>query len=183
MRGVRRPTLKTARLTLRPLDSADAASVQRLAGDWEIADKTLNIPHPYGLSAAQDWIAGHQEAADQDQALPLAIVLTTDGVLLGAVGMTLDMEHRRGSLGYWIGRPYWGSGYCTEAATALLKYGFEKLGLHKVHAQCLCRNPASARVLEKLGMVQEGLLRDHYCKWGRFEDVAEYAVLRKDFPH
>jgi [ribosomal protein S5]-alanine N-acetyltransferase len=84
-------------------------------------------------------------------------------------------------LGYWIGKPYWGRGFCTEAARAVLRYAFTELGLNRVHAYHFHHNPASGRVLQKIGMTHEGLLRQHVKKWGQFIDNELYSILRSEF--
>jgi RimJ/RimL family protein N-acetyltransferase len=102
------------------------------------------------------------------------------GELFGAVGLQIEPGHALGELGYWIGVPYWGRGYATEAARALMRYGYSRLGLHRIQARHFLRNPASGRVMEKLGMSREGVLRQSVRKWGRFEDVVLYARLAED---
>jgi len=95
--------------------------------------------------------------------------------------LQLERAHQRGELGYWIGQPYWGSGLATEAVTALLRFAFEDLELNRVQASYLPRNPASGRVLEKVGMQREGLHRERYRKGERFEDVVECAILASEW--
>jgi RimJ/RimL family protein N-acetyltransferase len=92
----------------------------------------------------------------------------------------LECEHDRAELGYWIGKPFWGRGYATEAARALVQYGFDTLGLHRIYARHLTRNPASGRVLHKIGMTHEGYRRKHEKKWGIYEDDKLYGILRDD---
>ena len=101
---------------------------------------------------------------------------------MGAVGIELSVENEHAELGYWIGEPFWGQGYCSEAAAEVLKIGFQHFGLHKIHAHHLTRNPASGRVLQKIGMKQEGLLREHFKKWGVFEDILFYGILASECP-
>ena len=84
-------------------------------------------------------------------------------------------------MGMWIGVEWWGRGYATEAARAILDHGFESLGLNRIYAHHMVRNPASGRVLEKIGMMKEGLLRQPVRKWGKFEDVVVFAILRDDW--
>ncbi|MGH7606314.1 MAG: GNAT family N-acetyltransferase [Gemmatimonadales bacterium] len=175
------PTLRTERLLLRPFQLEDAALVQRLAGAREIADTTLTIPHPYADGMAGTWIATHADAWESQERATFAIATQTDG-LVGAIGLQLRPEHRRAELGYWIGRPFWNRGFATEAARAVIAFGFEVLGLNRIHASHLTRNPASGRVLVKAGMRFEGTLRQHVVKWDRAEDLAEYAILRADWP-
>ena len=175
------PTLETARLRLRPFSVTDAECVRTLAGDWEIADKTLTVPHPYEEGVAEAWIATHRPGFRRGELLALAMTLLTDHRVIGAIGFKLEVQHARGTLGYWVGRDYWAQVFCTEAGRAVLKFGFDTLGLNKVDAECLSRNPASARVLEKLGMSREGEKRQHYQKWGKFEDVEQYGLLQADY--
>jgi ribosomal-protein-alanine N-acetyltransferase len=174
-------TLHTPRLILRPFERADARDVQRLAGDQAIADTTLNIPHPYEDGMAEEWIATHQPQFEAGEAAIFAIVLRATGELVGAIGLAVSRRFDRAELGYWIGRPYWNQGYCTEAGRAALWYGFTELELNRIHAYHLSRNPASGRVMEKLGMAREGLLRQHVKKWGKYEDIVEYGLVREDW--
>ena len=176
-----RPTLHTQRLILRPFEMADARDVQRLAGDHAIADTTLNIPHPYEDGMAEQWIATHQPQFEAGEQATFAIVLQATSELVGAIGLVINRRFDRAELGYWIGRPYWNQDYCTEAGRAVLSYGFTELNLNRIHAYHLSRNPASGRVMEKLGMTREGLLRQHAKKWGKYEDLVEYGLLREDW--
>ena len=176
-----RPTLATARLVLRPFTLADAPDVQRLAGERDVASTTRNIPHPYPDSMAEQWIRTHQEHFAQGALVHFALVRRADHVLLGALSLRINLPDGNAKLGYWIGKPYWNHGYCTEAAHAVVKYGFEVLGLHRMHASYLTRNPASGRVLQKLGMTYEGCLRQHVNKWEVFEDLALYGILRSEY--
>jgi RimJ/RimL family protein N-acetyltransferase len=174
------PTLTTNRLVLRPFHLEDAARVQILAGAWEIADTTANMPHPYEDGMAERWIAGHEEACKTGEAVTLAVTLASTGDLVGAVGLTLDRGYQ-GELGYWTGLPDWGKGYCTEAARTMLVFAFDELNLQRIHARVFKRNPASARVLEKLGFSHEGTLRQHVLKWGKPEDVQLFGLLKVDY--
>jgi len=89
--------------------------------------------------------------------------------------------HDRAELGYWVGRPYWGRGYATEAGLGLLAHSFGVLRLNRVFAIHYSRNPASGRVLQKLGMRQEGVMPQHIKKWGVYVDAVCYGVLRDDW--
>ena len=178
--GPARPTLQTERLLLRPFVSADAPLVQRYASAVEVASTTLNIPHPYDLGMAEAWIATHGPLWERKHAAVFAISHGAES-LVGAVGLQLQLEHGRGELGYWIGVPFWAHGYATEAAVAVIRFGFESLELNRIHAAHLIRNPASARVLIKAGMRLEGCLRQHVVKWGQPEDVGIYGILRSEW--
>jgi len=175
------PSLRTERLVLRPFALSDAPDVQRMAGAIEIASPTINIPHPYEDGMAALWISSHRGAFERGESVPLAVTLSADGTLIGAISLSLHQNHERAELGYWIGVPYWGQGYCTEAARAMMSYGFDVLGLHRVHSSHFAGNPASGRVMQKLGMTREGCLRHHVRKWGAFEDLVCFGLLREEW--
>jgi len=173
--------LRTDRLLLRYFDLNDAARVAELAGVFEVADTTLSIPHPYEIRMAQDWIQTHQEKRDRNEEIVFAITLKKSGELIGAIGLTLYPSFNRGEMGYWIGKPFWNKGFATEAAQAVLCYGFEELGLNRVFARYFSRNPASGKVLSKIGMVHEGCMRQHILRWDRFEDIEICAMLSSEY--
>ncbi len=174
------PSLRTERLVLRPFTLADASDVQALAGAAEVASTTLTMPHPYEDGMAEAWIAAHAGAWEEGARLTLAVTTASDG-LVGGMGLHLTPEHRRAELGYWIAVPYWNRGYATEAASAIIAYGFSELGLHRIVARYFPRNPASGRVMAKLGMVHEGTMRHHVIRWGEFEDLECFAILEPDW--
>ncbi len=109
-----------------------------------------------------------------------AITDKTTGEILGAIGLTHDHRYHNGELGYWIGEKFWGKGYATEAGRALLEFAFKEKNYHKVYARHFGSNPASGRVIEKIGMTREGLLRDHVTKDDRYEDLHYYGILQKE---
>lgn len=174
------PTLTSERLTLRPFTIDDAGRIRELLDTPEIADTTLNVPYPYPDGAAEGWIGTHARAAADGTGWTWAITRRSDGVLMGAIGIGVVMEHRRGTLGYWLGVPFWRQGYMSEAARTVVTFGFETLDLHRIEAACLTRNPASARVMEKAGLMYESTARDFVVKHGVFEDIATYALLSED---
>ncbi|MGI6641075.1 MAG: GNAT family N-acetyltransferase [Limnochordia bacterium] len=174
------PALTTDRLILRPFTLSDGPRVQELAGKREIAATTLLIPHPYEDGLAEQWISTHKEDYQKHGALHFAVCLKS-GILIGAIGFMPNKEHQVGEIGYWIGTDYWGQGYCTEASRAVLKYVFDELNLRKVYATHFSHNPASGRVMEKLGMQKEGVLRQHITKWGQSYDLVYYGILREEF--
>ena len=176
------PTLATARLRLRPFTPADAAEVWRLAGERAIADTTANIPHPYALADASAWLAIHAPQWEAGRLANWAITLAQGGELVGAAGLVLEPAFERAELGYWIAVPHWGRGFATEASRAAVEFGFRALGLHRIQARHLVRNPASGRVMIKLGMRAEGVLRHSLRKWGVWEDLALYSVLAHEWP-
>ena len=177
----KRPSVETEWLVLRPFELSDAPRVKLLAGDRDIAAMTLNVPHPYEDGMAEKWIGSHQERFEKGEEAIFAITLKAGSELIGAIGLILTLNHEKAELGYWIGKPYWGHGYCTEAARAALRYAFTEGGLNRVHAYHFRHNLASGRVMQKLGMKYEGRLRQHVKKWGQFVDNELYSILRSEF--
>ena len=175
-----RPTLYTERLILRPHLIWDADELQRLINDRDIASTTTNIPHPYTLEDAIDFLSKREESYERTGSPQFAIT-HKDGNFIGGIGLNVNKTHESAELGYWIGKPYWGKGYCTEAAHAILKHGFEVMRLNRIHATHFTRNPASGRVMQKIGMNHEGHLRQGVKKWDEFEDMELYGILRSEY--
>lgn len=175
------PVLETARLRLRPYALADAADLQRLAGDQAIADTTRNIPHPYPDGAAEAWIGTHAAKWAAREELILALTQRTTGELLGSIGLIIGEAGQAAELGYWIGVPHWSRGYATEAVRSVLGYGFSRLELNRIQAHHMVHNPASGRVMEKAGMRREGFGPQAMNKNGRLVDVVFYGALRADW--
>lgn len=181
MTAIRQGELHTPRLRLRPFEATDIEGIRALANDVEVARNTLNLPHPYEVDHARDWIASQPGQLEREEAVTYAVTLREGGALIGAVGLILEIENDRAELGYWIGRDQWGRGYATEAARAVVAWGFGTLGLHRIHASHFPRNPASGRVLRKLGMRHEGRLREHVRKWGEYVDLERFGILSREF--
>ena len=171
-----RPTLETPRLVLRPFVLGDARDVQRFAGAREVAATTLAIPHPYEDGMAEEWISTHQAAFDAGTMVTLAVTLKAGGALLGVIDLHIEPTHqaRRDGL---LDVPYWNQGYCTEAACAMLHPGFVERGLHPHRRHPLAATRRRARDAKDRHGVR-GRLRDFIVKWGRFEDLVHYGLLR-----
>ena len=170
------PTLTTARLSLRPFVAADAPTVRRLAGEREVSRTTLNIPHPYPEGAAEQWIASLAPAFVERTGAAWAIVHAGD--LVGTVSLGINPQDLVAELGYWIGVPWWNRGIATEAADAVVHYGFAHLGLRRIQSRHLTSNPASGAVMRKIGMRPEG--RHELLKGGVSEEVQVYGLLATD---
>lgn len=175
------PVIDTARLRLRPFTLDDAAEVQRYAGDFDVARMTTSIPFPYEDGMAEQWIGTHKTALASGSELVWAIEHVEDERLVGAIGVTLDQELLAGEVGYWVGKPYWNQGYATEATMAIVVFGFEELGLHRLYARHFTDNPASGRVMEKAGMQYEGTLRHVYRNGDDWRDFAHYSILEDEY--
>jgi RimJ/RimL family protein N-acetyltransferase len=171
------PELVTSRLLLRLLEISDSRRIMELAGDRRVYETTLRVPHPYLEGMAERWIASSVLAFYSGKGVDLAITLKDSGEIIGVVGLDADQGHKRAELGYWIGVPYWNLGYCTESARAVIGYGFNVLGYHKITSRHMSVNPASGRVMEKAGMKYEGELIDEVYKDGRFHTLKVYGII------
>lgn len=167
---VKTSPIKTARLSLRPLVDADAGRIAQLAGDWDIACMTARIPYPYSVELAHQWI---NDLAQGE----VVRGIVHKGELIGVTGYLPD-EDGSAELGYWIGKPWWGQGFATEAAEAMIKYCFSAGKVARVTCSHFVDNPASQRVIGKLGFQLVGPARA-YCD-ARRRDVAtlRYERLR-----
>lgn len=174
------PTLTTKRLILRPFCVTDAEDVQRLAGEKAIADTTLSLPYPYKDGIAEGWIKSHAPKYKAGELVSFAVIESLSGNFVGTVSIGISLQFNRAELGYWFGVPFWNQGYCTEASSCLIDFAFNTLDIHRIVAYHLSRNPASGRVMEKIGMTKEGVLRDHIRKWGKYEDIVTYGILATD---
>jgi ribosomal-protein-alanine N-acetyltransferase len=168
--------IETPRLQLRTLSESDIPELVPLIGAHEVAATTLRIPHPYEEKHAREFLA----MVAKENELRLGIRLRSNGRLCGGIGLHPDAQHKHAELGYWIGVPYWGNGYATEAAKAVVRYGFERLKLNRIFAHHFKHNPASGKVLRKIGMKYEGRMRQHVLKSGQFIDLELYAILRDE---
>jgi RimJ/RimL family protein N-acetyltransferase len=178
----RPPRIDTERLVLRPLVLDDADAVAARAGDRRVARHLIAVPSPYPVSLAARWIAGRIAWWNSGRGLTLAIARRANpGELLGSVSLRRFVRDARAELGYWLGATEWGKGFATEAADAMIDFGFRELGLERIYAHVLAGNAASCRVLEKLGMQSEGLRQQHIRKGRRLHDVHLYGVLREEW--
>jgi len=177
------PTLQTERLVLRPFVAADAVRLSELAGKRRIADTTVSIPHPYSPDQALDDIHKYSEEFIHGTGAFFAIALreSPHDLVGGILIKTIDRPHEQGELGYWIDEACTGRGLVTEAAHAVLDYGFNVEGLNRICAYHMVRNDASGNVLARLGMRQEGRLRQMIKKWDVFEDVLVWSILRSEY--
>jgi ribosomal-protein-alanine N-acetyltransferase len=172
--------LRTPRLLLRPLGREHLEAMLPLISAREVAATTLRIPHPYTREDAEQYFKAMEAEIDKDKMLRLSIFVASSDEYCGSVGLHIERDHERAEMGYWIGVPYWGRGYASEAARAVVDYGFRELGLNRIYATVFEGNTASRRVAEKAGMRYEGRMRQHVNKWGSFRDVEVYGALAAD---
>ncbi|NJC82695.1 GNAT family N-acetyltransferase [Planosporangium mesophilum] len=170
--------LVTSRLLLREFSESDLDAVHAYAADPEVT-RFMD----WGPNSPEDTAAFLAEVRQDRQAAPrsaytLAVVVHATGDLVGAIHLEeTSRAHRRGEMGYVLAQPHWRRGYATEAAAAILRFGFDEVGLRKITATCDPDNVASARVLEKIGMQYEGHLRQHLLIRGQWRDRLAFAAL------
>lgn len=173
----RQPLLTTSRLILRPFQLSDTTKIQELAGEVEIANGTVNIPHPYPDGAAGQWVGKLLAGWNSGQSAIYAITLKSNDQLIGCIGLH-NISENQAQIGYWIGIPFWGNGYCTEAAARIAEFGFNKLNLDMIYGQHFSREPLPGKILEKIGMnhvmTKQGAIRVNMIS----EDVEYYEMRR-----
>lgn len=161
--------LRTERLTLRPLGTADAAELHRLINDWDVVRWLSRVPFPYPRELADEWIASTHRQREAGEAWHLAIVGQEGDkeVLVGCAGlMKKSANEREAELGYWVGRRYWGHGVAAEAAGRLARWGLANLDIDRVVASVLDGNDRSAGVLRRVGLKETGTGEAHFLARG-----------------
>lgn len=150
-------TIGTPRLTLRLFEEADAQRIAYLAGDYDVARMCGRVPHPYPIAAAYSWIGRQDDNRKQGGEFAFAVIAPIDG-LVGACGVSRigAPSDATWELGYWFGMPYWGVGYASEAGRALMGWARDQLGAKSFAAGHFVDNPASGKVLRKLGFAHTG---------------------------
>ncbi|MDO8907417.1 MAG: GNAT family N-acetyltransferase [Pseudohongiella sp.] len=175
------PTLATERLRLRPYRLDDAPRIKKLAGERDVAEMTRTIPHPYPEGEAERWIQQQPMAWQNGSSVTFAVTLRNKDETIGTVGL-FNRQDREAEIGYWIGVPFQGEGYCTEAVEALIGFGIAELGVTRFYASHLKRNPASGAVLRNAGLRKIGkdsiVWRDGVSQ----EQVELYELLIEDEP-
>lgn len=172
--------MTTERLVLRLFQATDAEAVTKLCNNYNIYKNTLYLPYPYSLNDALTWMEHHYDNFMADHSYEFAVTDKNTGEVFGAISLSNNKDFNQGEIAYWIGEPYWGNGYATEAAQSILQFAFEEKKLHKVFARYFSSNPASGQVMEKIGMTQEGMLKDHVIKEGRYLDLIYYGIINKN---
>jgi len=150
--------LQTERLTLRPPGLRDCAALCVHYADYDVVKFTARIPYPYRLRHAEDFIGHAERELAAGTGYYFAVCRSNDDYCIGGAGLRRDAGNGKGrfELGYALGRPYWGFGFATEAARALVAYAFDTLKAEHISADRFADNPVSARVLEKLGFRETG---------------------------
>lgn len=175
------PKLSTPRLYLRELTLDDAAAVFRIRSDYEVTRYNTGLAYER-LDQARDLIQAIHAGYVDGSELRWGITLKHDPTVIGMCGYNYWVRHdRRGSIGYDLARVYWGQGLMTEAVRAIVEFGFDNMNLNRIEADADGRNPASGRVLQKVGFHLEGIQHEQFYENGGFYDLHLFAVLRREY--
>jgi ribosomal-protein-alanine N-acetyltransferase len=174
------PVLETERLRLRPFTLDDDAAVFALASDPEVA-RFVRFEAHRDVADTRAFLELVQQHYRRGDPFAWAIVRREDDRLIGSCGFVSQAEERKSAeIGYWLGKPHWGKGYAVEAAGALVRFGFEQMGLERVEAKCFLENRPGQRVIEKLGLKFEGMDRSEMIK-GIYPELRLYGIMRQEW--
>jgi ribosomal-protein-alanine N-acetyltransferase len=176
------PALETERLILRKMTLNDVEAVFAYASDPEVSRYTLWETHR-SIEDSRAFLKLTTQKYENGGEPDWGIVYKGNGCLVGVCGLVnWEAEHARAEIGFVLSREYWGHGFMPEAVRAMFRFGFERMNLNRIEARCIAENAASARVMEKAGMVYEGMLRQREYIKGAYRDIKFYAILREGFP-
>ena len=175
------PELNTQRLLLRQITQEDDKSLFEVLSDEDTC-KYLTLNAVNDMENIKRMIAGMQRFFDEKQRIRWGIAQKTDNALIGHCGFfDIDRINCCAEISYCIKRELWGQGIMTEALDAMLSFGFEDYGLNRITANVIKDNAASIKVLQKLGFVQEGILRESLYKNGQYHDLICFSILKSEY--
>lgn len=175
------PEIETSRLVLTELKSEYISQIVKYASNQNISAHTMNLPFPYTEKDAIYWINLANEGFRNKTNFIFGIRLKAENKLIGGISLTVEQKFLRAEAGYWIAEPFWSNGFATEAAGAIISFGFEKLGLNKITSSHFEINTASGKVMQNCGFLKEGELKEHVCKNGVFHTLILYGFTKKEF--
>ncbi len=172
---------QTKRLYFRRFDRDDAQIITDLISAPEFSDNTSSIPFPYKIEHAFEFLDRQEQAFQKGEAIVFGAFSLETGRLIADGGLHGKNEHQVAELGYIVAKPYWNQGFGTELARAIVNFGFSEWKLRKIIARHFSFNPASGRIMQKIGMIKEGHLRNHIVRNGRICDDVIYGILREEW--
>ncbi len=175
------PTLETERLILRKMTMDDTEDMFEYASDPEISIHSTWESH-ISIEATRDFLERIMKAYEENQVAGWGVVLKENNKLIGTSGyVNWSTNHNRAEIGYAISRSLWNKGLMTEAVNEVIRFGFNKMELNRIEARCKLENIGSERVMQKVGMTMEGILREQVFMKGSYHDLKLYSLLRKDY--
>ncbi len=173
--------IETDRLTLRRLSMADDVAMFDYASNPEVT-RHVSFPTHRSIEDSRAFLKIVMAQYEQNEPSVYGIILRETGNLIGTIGLlNWSRVHFRTEIGYALGQPYWNQGIVSEATRALIDHLFTHIDLVRIEAQCKLENIGSAKVMEKVGMTFEGVLRKHICMKGVHEDVKIYSIVRNEW--
>ncbi|MEW5760632.1 MAG: GNAT family protein [Candidatus Thermoplasmatota archaeon] len=175
------PKLETKRLILRKMTLDDAKDLFEYASDPDVA-KYVSWDYHKSIEDSINFIKSVIQKYEKKEVSEWGIIYKGDGKFIGTCGYVWWVPaHDRAEIAFALSKKYWNKGLITEAVEEVIKFGFEKMMLNKIMASCMIENIASRRVLEKVGMTFEGILREHIFARGSYHDLKVYSILRKEY--
>ena len=175
------PQLETERLILRKMTLDDAKNMFEYAADPEVTKYTLWDNHK-SIEDSLGFLKMVIQKYENKEVSEWGVVYKENNKFIGTCGYGWWRPvHNRAEIGYAISRKYWGKGLTTEAVKEVIKFGFEKMQLNRIEGTCFVGNIASQRVLEKVGMTFEGIIREQLLGKGKYRDLRMYSILRKEY--
>ncbi len=175
------PTLETDRVLLRKFTRNDAADMFEYASEPDVSRFVPWETHNT-IEDSQRFLDIILHQYEESKLAPWAIELKERKKVIGTIDFVAWFPgHSRAEIGFILSKDYWGNGLIPEAANKVIQFGFDHMALNKIKAPCMVENLQSQKVLQKLGMTLEGVLRDEYFIKGKYRDMAVYSLLKKDF--
>ncbi len=175
------PTIETERLLLRKITLNDASDMFEYASNPQVSEYTMWSTHT-SIEDTKYFLKSLTKMYKRRELVDWGIVHKAEKKFIGTCGFVeWSMTHSRAEIGYALSARYWREGYMSEAVNAIIEFGFREMLLNRIVGRCEVNNIASARVMEKVGMQLEGILRQQLFVKGRYWDLKIYSILREDF--
>lgn len=174
-------TLETSRLIIRSLTAGDAENIQQALNDKRVSEQLSYTPHPYTIEMAEIWLKNVNFGMDRGNCCYWAICQKSDNKFMGTVGTSLFPDQDNAELHYWMAYPFWSKGYCTESSKRVITHVFEDIKAFRLQVTHREQNIASKSVILKCGFTLEGNLRGALKRFGKYENVMYYGLLRDEY--
>lgn len=174
-------TLETSRLLLRAISAGDAEHIQQALNDTKVSEQLSYTPHPYTIEMAETWVKNVNFGMDRGNCCYWTICEKSTNSFVGSVGLSLFPDQDNAELHYWLASPFWGKGYCTESCKRVISYVFEELKAYRLQVTHRKNNDASKSVIAKCGFIMEGELRGSLKRFGKYENVIYYGLIRDEY--
>lgn len=169
------------RIILRPLKISDAQDLYLNIQDKKISENTASVPWPYKLKDAINFIKRSQKKRKNKEGFSFGTILKGKKEVIGSISLKINFNHKNAEMGYWLGKKFRNQGIMTEAGQLILEFAFRRLKLHRLGAGVFHDNPASQKVLKKLGFQKEGVSRQSYWRGKHWRNRINYGILIQDF--